>query len=512
MLKIQVLNSETGKSEEKILKPEKEMRSECIVGRHSSCDLRLDDGEGLVSRVHARIIFQDGQYYFSDLGSTDGSRVNNQDVLVNELCPLRQGDVISICQFVLLVQKVELNDLASTAKVSSQIVESGSGRWSKGKIKVQCVQVIDETNDVKTFRFVANPPVLFDYKPGQFVTLDLPINGEQVKRSYSISSTPSRPHTLEITVKRVPAPNHAAHLPPGLVSNWLHDNIKVGSEINLNGPRGKFSCFPDPANKLLLLSAGSGITPMMSMSRFLCDTAADVDIMFCHSAKTPRDIIFRQELELMAANYPHFKLAIPITRPQAGQAWLGYTGRLNASLLQVIAPDFKERTVYVCGPEPFMEAAKSLLEGLGFPMDNYYEESFGGAPAEPATPVPAKPEVSNSANGKSTFSAPNQSQSNGVISSESAVIYLDESGQEIAIPWDTETTIPEAAEETDAEIEYSCLSGTCGSCKMWKREGNVEYTKEPGKRALRDSDREKGYILTCIAKPLGKVVLSPLPS
>lgn len=214
----------------------------------------------------------------------------------------------------------------------------------------------------------------------------------------------------------------------------------------------------------------------------------------------------------MAANYPHFKLAIPITRPQAGQAWLGYTGRLNASLLQVIAPDFKERTVYVCGPEPFMEAAKSLLEGLGFPMENYYEESFGGASVEPATPVPAQAEVSNSANGKSTFSAPNQSQSNGVISSESAVIYLDESGQEIAIPWDTETTIPEAAEETDAEIEYSCLSGTCGSCKMWKREGNVEYTKEPGKRALRDSDREKGYILTCIAKPLGKVVLSPLPS
>jgi ferredoxin-NADP reductase len=250
------------------------------------------------------------------------------------------------------------------------------------------VRIVNETADVKSFTFVADPPVKFNYLPGQFVTLDLEINGESVLRSYSISSAPSRPNTLEITVKCVAA---TAEQPAGLVSNWLHDNLKLGSQIKLSAPMGKFTCAPKPPAKLLLLSAGSGITPMMSMARWLADTAADTDIIFFHSARSPQEIIFRQELELMSARLPNFHLAISMTQTVSGSAWAGFTGRLAEPMLRCIAPDFLERSVYVCGSEGFMQASKSLLETLSFPMQNYAQESFGAAPKpKPPADSPAQ--------------------------------------------------------------------------------------------------------------------------
>ena len=114
-------------------------------------------------------------------------------------------------------------------------------RWQKGKILVRCVEVIDDTHDVKTFRLIANPPVLFTFKPGQFLTLELQIDGKPVHRSYTISSTPSRPHALELTVKRVAG---------GRVSNWLHDNLHVGDSLSVKGPGGSFSFFDHPARKM----------------------------------------------------------------------------------------------------------------------------------------------------------------------------------------------------------------------------------------------------------------------
>ena len=100
--------------------------------------------------------------------------------------------------------------------------------------------------------------------------------------------------------------------------------------------------------------------------------------IFIYSVRSPRDLIFRHELESMAARYNNFKLAVTTTDSEPGQAWAGYTGRLNELMLQAIAPDLQERTVYLCGSNPFMEEVKNILETLGLPMENYYQESFGG--------------------------------------------------------------------------------------------------------------------------------------
>ncbi|MCH2247832.1 MAG: FAD-binding oxidoreductase [Crocosphaera sp.] len=383
----------------------------------------------------------------------------------------------------------------------------GINWWNKGKITVRCLNIIEDTKDVKTFRFTGTSPTLFNYKPGQFVTLNLNINDKIIKRSYSISSTPSRPHTLEITVKRVPAPADVPDAPPGLVSNWLHDNVKVGDEITLTGPSGKFTCVDNNATKLLFISAGSGITPMMSMSRWALDTVAERDITFVHSARSPRDIICRKELEAMAANHSNFHLGLTMTRQTTGDPWWGFQGRLNEVLLPAICPDYKDRVIYVCGPDSFMKGVKKLVEELGFPMENYNQESFG-------SPKKKRPPSSQEKNDNSSVVAPNNNitKNNHVATPKpvtapsndtSYPVVFAESGKEVLC--NEQMSLLDLAEEEMIEVESSCRSGGCGSCKVKKLEGDIRYEGDPD--GLDESDAEEGYILACIAHPQGKVII-----
>ncbi|MBE9179998.1 FHA domain-containing protein [Oculatella sp. LEGE 06141] len=476
MLKIKQLNTRIHDIQVAVVTPETLPQQECLIGRAAHCHLILDSVD--VSRVHGKILLQNGQYYYNDLGSANGSYFNDKPIAIDQLCCLKPGDRLSIGDFVLLIEAIE--------PVSQPLSpQSNRPMWTNGNLTVHCIRIVAETADVKTFTFVAEPAILFDYLPGQFVTLELDINGEEVLRSYSISSSPTRPHTLEITVKRVPPPADAPQAPPGLVSNWLHDHLKVGHSVKLNGILGKFTCLPDPPTRLLMISAGSGITPMMSMSRWFADTGAETEIVFFHCARTPGDIIFRQELELMAARLANFRLAIATTRPQPGHSWFSFTGRLDPAMLQTIAPDFGDRTVYVCGPEGFMQSTKTLFEGLGFPMQNYHEESFG-APKKLKEAKPKPPVVSSP-----------------VSASSQPSVYFSQSQKDIAS--DGTETLLELAEQAGIKIRSNCRQGVCGACKKRKLEGSVRYDSEPD--GLNSSDRDAGYVLTCVAAPLDRVVL-----
>ncbi|HAX90273.1 MAG TPA: flavodoxin, partial [Cyanobacteria bacterium UBA11370] len=291
--------------------------------------------------------------------------------------------------------------------------------------------------------------------------------------------------------------------PPGLVSNWLHDTMRVGREIKVSGPLGKFTCFAHPAQKLLMISAGSGITPMMAMSRWIVDTGADCDIVFFHSARSPRDIIFRQELEWMSACQPKFRLAITITKSESGQPWCGFMGRLNESMLSAIAPDFMERTVYVCGSNAFMAEVKILLEHLAFPMQNYYEESFAGTKQPKQQPSPSVQNLTPAPTPavKSTPSKPTSPPAQKLAST--AVIFA-KSKKEIVC--DGKDSILELAEQEGIEMDSNCRSGVCGTCKQKKLAGEIKYEDDP--HGLDHSDEDEGYILTCIAHPVGRVVIN----
>jgi glycine betaine catabolism B len=539
MIHFSLFDSQKNTAREVLLQPENMPEQKCQIGRSPNSAVVLESQE--ISRFHGEIIYRSGTYYFVDVGSSGGSWIDDKAVFARQESELQVGSFITIGRFTLAVMQIGDPD-ASTAIVMppveapllpeqympvSAIDPQDFTRWQKGDLQVRCAEIIDETHDVKTFRFVAEPGLLFSYKPGQFVTLELEIGGEEVLRSYSISSTPSRPHSLEITVKRVPA--SSKDVPAGLVSNWLHDNLKVGSEIRLSGPMGKFSCFQYPSQKLLFISAGSGITPMMGMSRWLCDTTADCDVVFLHSARTPTDIIYQQELMLLSARHKKFHPLVTVTQDSAGCNWLGLKGRVTASMLQLSVPDFLQRVIFVCGPEAFMSGIKQTLESLNFPMDNFHKESFGSPKAaskvaKPTIPAPAAPEAPAVVGLRGLLNRevapevlpPISVNSPPAIAADAApiedpletvgqiTVVFAKSGQNVAC--DGEESVLEVAESQGIKIRSSCRSGNCGTCKKRKVEGKVRMVDfDP--EALEESEQEEGFILTCIAFPQNRVVI-----
>ena len=173
MLKLKVFNYQTGGPQEIALTPESSINGQCTIGRASSCDLILVGSQ--VSRVHGKIMFEQGEYYFTDLCSKNGSQINNEEV-GKQSYVLKENDIINIGGFVLLIEAVDEPESSEETVLSEE--RARDRQWTKDDLTIRCVGVIDETADVKTFCFVADPPMLFTYKPGQFVTLELEINGE----------------------------------------------------------------------------------------------------------------------------------------------------------------------------------------------------------------------------------------------------------------------------------------------------------------------------------------------
>lgn len=348
--------------------------------------------------------------------------------------------------------------------------------WNGQDTPLYVNEVIAETHDVYTFRFQGDPLCRFVYWPGQYCSLVLNIDGKKVVRSYTISSTPTRPYVLEITVKRVPG---------GLVSNWLADNLKVGDRVEAAGPKGKFTLIPGKIpQKLLFLGAGSGITPVMSMARWLCDVAADVDIQFFNSVRSPDDIIFRKEFEYMAARYKMFSsVLLAETRGHIGE-WSGLTGRISRPMLEMISSDLHDRHIYMCGPEGFMDAARAILGEAKFDLARLHTESFGGlrtSIAEKAAPIAAD-------------GAPAEEEANAAAGS----LAIEFAGAGTTAMTDGKTSLLEVAEDNDIDIGYGCRVGHCGDCKIKLLSGNVVMTTEQG---LAPDDKAAGYVLACVAKP-----------
>lgn len=525
MLKLKSVNFEQQQFQIHQLAQSYSGQLEWIIGRSSTCDLVLRSSE--ISRIHGRILYADDHYHFIDVGSTSGSLLNGEIVPVNDKRSLHPGDLLQIGETFLFIEDVSPPSPVSfiPSLIPSDVFPLMGRQWTEGDLVCRCCRIVDETPDVKTFCFTADPPVLFSYKPGQFVNLEVEIEGKTVMRSYSISSSPSRPWHFSLTIKRVPSPPDQPELPPGLVSNWLHDHLKVGDRVKcIGGPLGHFTCLPDLPPKILLISAGSGITPMMSMSRWLHDTLSECDIIFLHSARTPEDIVFYSELQAMAAQMPNFHLAVTITQP-LGRPWMGLTGRISQSMLQLVAPDLLDRAVYVCGPSGFMQGIKSTLTAMNFPMERYQEESFGGK--KPGVSI-SKSKSSNQAESVLTadsnvanhgttnrHSDNNNSGNNGNghnfdVPSPSSLntevipaVHFSHSNCEIEA--DGSTPILELAEQEGIQIRHACRVGACGACKILAREGNVQYDTPPA--ALTPADKDAGYVLACVAYPIDRLVV-----
>lgn len=358
--------------------------------------------------------------------------------------------------------------------------------WKRGRTPVCCVAVLPETRDVTTFVFQGVNPLLFSYKPGQFVTLELPIGGKTIRRSYTISSSPSRPHAISITVKRVP---------DGLVSNWLHDNMRVGFRFNLSGPSGEFTCFEAPAPKILLIAAGSGVTPIMSILRWIADTASHADVVFLNNIRTPDDVIFARELAHIETRMGTLlKLGIIPGSAEPAHAWTGPVSHFSEALLKEQAPDFIEREAFVCGPPGYMDLVRTTLERMGYPMDRYHQESFGAPPA-------ARPGLAGGAPTAKPATATVPAQP----AMESGPVEIVFSRSSKTVSATTDDFILDLADDNGVKLESSCRAGNCGTCKVRLLEGKIEMD---GQQALSEADIEDGYVLLCIGRAVSpRVVL-----
>ncbi|WP_156802237.1 hybrid-cluster NAD(P)-dependent oxidoreductase [Leeia oryzae] len=334
-----------------------------------------------------------------------------------------------------------------------------------GKRLLICRSVKAETHDVKTFTFSTIDYEKFYFEPGQFLTLELDMEGEKVSRCYTISSPPTKPHTIAITVKRVPG---------GRVSNWLHDHLQPNSLLTAFDPAGAFTPVGHRTAKMLFLSAGSGITPVMSMARTYADLGIHQDIVFVHNARSPDDIIFHQELTRLAGENPHFRLVTLCDNVSNNSAYQGLTGRLDAQVLQKNIPDFTEREVFVCGPAGYMDYVKKLLLEHGFPEAHYHQESFS---LESAVPTEA------------------------AISGDICVVELIKSGRVIKV--NQAENLMASLKAQGVPVPSSCGQGVCGTCKTRVVSGQVEMKHQGG---IRQREIDKGYCLLCCSKPSGQLV------
>jgi len=215
--------------------------------------------------------------------------------------------------------------------------------WSLGEMRARVVAVVAETPDVKTF--VLRPGRSWRrHRAGQHTTIEVEIDGVRVRRCYSISSAPGD-ELPAITVKRVPG---------GRVSGWLHAHVRPGHVLRLSPAAGEF-VLPEPLpRKLLMLSGGSGVTPLVSMLRELAHRGPIADLVFVHHARTGRDVIFRRALADLAARHVGLRLILCLSDSTSGP------GRFDEAQLRRLVPDFAERDAFVCGPSGLMARVERL--------------------------------------------------------------------------------------------------------------------------------------------------------
>jgi ferredoxin-NADP reductase/Fe-S-cluster-containing hydrogenase component 2 len=344
---------------------------------------------------------------------------------------------------------------------------TGKIRW-RGRVVL--AEKEDVTPNVKTFRFkpINGSKIPFEYLPGQFLTLHIAPSGVPTRRSYTIASTPTWPDRIEITVKREEQ---------GLVSRWLHDDLIPGDEIEIEAPNGAFYFTGKDADRVLLIGGGVGITPMMSVARYLTETGWPGIVHLILSFRTPRDFIFRDEITELEARNTKLRVTVTMSKPDNSEPWSGARGHIDAALLSATVPDIASHRAHICGPPPMMDAVKAVLAGLGVAEGQIRTEAFGTVKRDPAAKSAVSPEVA----GKVFFQDSNTTA-----------------------PVFSGSTILDAADQAGVFIDNACRSGTCGSCRVKLAKGAVQMAVED---ALSGEDKTEGYILACQAEITGDVVI-----
>lgn len=312
--------------------------------------------------------------------------------------------------------------------------------------RMQVHHIQQETPDVWTLSLLCHD--YYPYRAGQYALVSIRNSAEQM-RAYTISSTPGVSEYITLTIRR---------LDGGLGSEWLTRDVKRGDYLWLSDAQGEFTCDNKISDKLLLLAAGCGVTPIMSMRRWLAKYRPQVDVQVIFSVRSPQDVIFADEWK----NYP-------VTLVAENNATAGFhAGRLTQEILRSV-PDLAARTVMTCGPAPYMDQVEKDVKALG--VTQFFNEKFFTPVAEAATSgltftklQPAK-----------TFYGP------------------------------VGTTLLEAFESNKVPVNAACRAGVCGSCKTKVMSGKYSVTST---MTLTPQEIAEGYVLACSCHPESDLVLA----
>ena len=323
--------------------------------------------------------------------------------------------------------------------------------WSARELRGRVVEVRRETVDSATLVIKPGWGFSFDYQPGQYVGIGLLVDGRWRWRSYSLTSSPvtSGPsRTITITVKA---------MPEGFLSTHLVGGVAPGTIVRLAAPKGNFT-MPDPAPaSVLFITAGSGITPVMSMLRTLSRRDQITDIVHLHSAPTESDLMFAAELAELARRHSGYRLRVRTTREQ---------GRLDFSRLGDEVPNWRDRQTWTCGPEGMLTAAEGLWSSAGL-KEQLHQERFAAART--------------------------------AVHGQGGTVEFARSGKSVTV--DAATPLMDAGEGAGVQMPFGCRMGICQSCVVGLLDGHVRDLRtgvehEPGSR-----------VQTCISAASGDCVL-----
>jgi ferredoxin-NADP reductase len=244
--------------------------------------------------------------------------------------------------------------------------------------------------------------------------------------------------------------------------------------VEAAGPYGQFCLDDHRHHNIVLLAAGSGITPMMAVLRYIDDLCLETAATLLYCVRIERDIIFGSELEELQSRLKNFRYHVTLSRPHSD--WTGLQGHVSRELIESTVRDLPAQHFFVCGPPPFMDSSRGILLGLGVTPERIMQESFGASPPAIVS-SPAPPEAS-------------------------ALIQFVRTGKACSVR--SGQTLLEAAEETGVAIPFSCRQGQRGTCKTKLLAGNVRMDAGTG---LDPDSRAQGFVLTCVGRADGAVKL-----
>ncbi|MEV0891601.1 1,2-phenylacetyl-CoA epoxidase subunit PaaE [Promicromonospora sp. NPDC050262] len=322
----------------------------------------------------------------------------------------------------------------------------------------------------------------YSYAPGQYVALRARVDGEEVRRTYSICQAPV-PGSLKVGIKRDMG---------GLFSPWAIDHLAPGMTLDVMSPEGLFVSHrpPGQGGRVVGVAAGSGITPMMSLVEHTLGSAADSTFDLVYSNRTTTDTMFVDELGDLKDRYPaRLALHHVLTRERRGAELL--SGRLDADRLRrivtaLIGPDDVDEW-FLCGPFEMVQTCRAVLEELGVPPERVRHELFTtGRPERPTAPSGAPP-ASGAPDGES----------------HSISFRLDAATSTVTSPAGARESVLNAALRVRGDVPFACAGGVCGTCRAKLVSGTVEMVEN---YALEPEELARGYVLTCQAIPTSEEI------